>query len=63
MSCVAACSLSGCSELRLSVAQNQVMEASMELEFFSGRLYGAVKTMTSELHIDAVLRPFDSQQG
>jgi hypothetical protein len=63
MSCVAACGLSGCSELRLSVAQNETMEASMEIEFFSGRLYGAVKTMTSELHIDAVQRPFDSQQG
>jgi hypothetical protein len=63
MSCVAARSLSGCSELRLSIAQNEVMEASMELEFFSARLYGAVITMTSELHIDAVLRPVDSQQG
>jgi hypothetical protein len=39
------------------------MEASMELEFFSASLYGAVITMTSELHIDAVLRPVDSQQG
>ncbi|MCU1225083.1 MAG: hypothetical protein JWQ42_3176 [Edaphobacter sp.] len=63
MSCITTCGLSGCGELRLGVTQNETMEAVMKIEFFCGRLYVGIKTMTSELHIDAIRRPFDSKEG